>query len=279
MRGRDATLHAGVSVLVGMVVLALAAPLFGDPYATPVDGLTLDGVPYGVLDDGHLLGTDILGRDLAARVAHGARATLGFTVAATITSVGLGAIVGVLAGFYRGWVEHVLMRLTDTFLAIPTVVSGLALASIFGTGLVGIVIVVTALYWAWTARLVFGETLRLRRRAFVDAASAMGVPGRTIVRRHILPHLSGLLLTLTALNAASVVAIGAGLSYLGAGVQPPRPEWGTMLGEGQDAIDYAPHLLLAPLICIVLVVFALVLVSHSLARRGAVSLRGSWLDT
>ena len=126
---------------------------------------------------------------------------------------------------------------------------------------------------------MFGETLGLRRRAFVDAAVAIGVPGRTIVRRHVLPHLSGLLLTLTALNAASVVAIGAGLSYLGAGIQPPTPEWGNMLAEGQDAIDYAPHLLLVPLTCIVLVVFACVLVGHALARRGSVSLRGSWLDT
>ncbi len=276
--GRSAPLLTGIGILVFMGLLALAAPLFGDPNATPIDGLTPDGLPFGALGDGHLLGTDLLGRDLAARTAHGARATLGFTFIANVMSVGLGTLVGVVAGFYRGWVEHVLMRVTDVFLSIPTVVSGLALASIFGTGIMGIVIVVTALYWAWTARLVFGETLGLRRRTYVDAAVAMGVPGRVILRRHILPHLAPLLLVVAALNGASVVAIGSGLSYLGAGIQPPTPEWGNMLAEGQDAIDYAPHLLLTPLLCIVLTVFAFVLIGHTLAQRGSVSLRGSWLD-
>ena len=262
-----------------MGLLALAAPLFGDPYATPLDGLTQEGIPYGALRGGHVLGTDLLGRDMMARAAYGARATLGFTLIANFLCVGLGALVGVIAGFYRGWVEHLLMRVTDVFLSIPTVVSGLALASIFGTGIAGIVIVVTALYWAWVARLVFGETLRLRRRAFVAAAVAMGVPGRTIVRRHVLPHLSSLLLVIAALNAASVVAIGSGLSYLGAGIQPPTPEWGNMLAEGQDAIDFAPHLLLVPLTCVVLTVFAFVLIGHALAQRDSVNLKSSWLDT
>ena len=86
-------------------------------------------------------------------------------------------IVGLVAGFYRGWVEHALMRVTDVFLAVPTVISGLALASVLGTGVLGIAVVVTALYWAWTARVVFGETLALRRRTFVEASIAMGAPG------------------------------------------------------------------------------------------------------
>lgn len=261
-----------------MVALALAAPLFGDPLATPIDGLTPEGLPLGVFSEGHLLGTDLLGRDLLARTAYGARASLEIALLANIASVGLGVVVGVIAGFYRGWVEHVLMRVTDIFLSIPTAISGLALASILGTGLLGIVLVVTALYWAWTARLVFGETLALRRRAFVDAAVAHGVPGRTIVRRHVLPHLSGLLLTIGALNGASVVAIGAGLSYLGAGIQPPTPEWGNMLAEGQSALDFAPHLLFVPLTFVCLTVFSFVLIGEGIARRGGVSLRRSWLD-
>lgn len=262
-----------------MAALAVVAPLFGDPLATPLDGLSPEGLPHGAFSAGHLLGTDLLGRDMLARAAYGGRSTLAIALLANITSVGLGTAVGLLAGFYRGWVEQVGMRLTDIFLSIPTAVSGLALASILGTGLWGIVAVVTALYWAWTARLVFGETLALRGRAFVEAAVVQGVPGRTIVRRHIFPHLSSLLLVIAALNGASVVSIGAGLSYLGAGIQPPTPEWGNMLGDGQSAIDFAPHLLLVPLTCVVLTVFSFVLVADALARRGAVSLRGSWLDT
>jgi ABC-type dipeptide/oligopeptide/nickel transport system permease subunit len=260
------------------VLLAILAPLFGDPYATPVDGLTREGLPLGVGSPGHLLGTDSLGRDMLARIAYGARASLAIAFISNITSVGLGVVVGLVAGFYRGWVEQLLMRITDVFLAVPTVISGLALASVLGTGVLGIATVVTALYWAWTARVVFGETLALRRRTFVEASVAMGAPGRTVIRRHILPNLASLIATLAAFNGAAVVAIGSGLSYLGAGIQPPRPEWGNMLAEGQGAIDYAPHLLIVPLLCVVVTVFGFVLIGEALSRRGAVSLQRSWLD-
>ena len=260
------------------MLLAVLAPLFGDPYATPVDGLTREGLPLGVGASGHLLGTDSLGRDMLARIAYGARASLAIAFISNITSVGLGVVVGLVAGFYRGWVEQLLMRITDVFLAVPTVISGLALASVLGTGVLGIATVVTALYWAWTARVVFGETLALRRRTFVEASVAMGAPGRTVIRRHILPNLASLIATLAAFNGAAVVAIGSGLSYLGAGIQPPRPEWGNMLAEGQGAIDYAPHLLIVPLLCVVFTVFGFVLIGESLSRRGAVSLQRSWLD-
>ena len=266
-------------MFAAVLLFVLAAPLFGDPYKTYADGLGTDGLPVGMGTPGHPLGTDEIGRDMLTRAAWGGRQTLAFTLIATITSMALGALVGVIGGFYRGAREHVAMRITDVFLAVPTALTGLALASIFGTGLSGLVIVITVLYWAWTARLVFGETLALRRRAFVEAALASGVGGLTIVRRHILPHLAPMLLTLGALNAASVVSIGAGLSYLGAGVRPPTPEWGAMLEEGQNAIQYAPQMLLVPLFCIVLTVLSFVLIAEGLARRGQVSLRRSWLDT
>jgi peptide/nickel transport system permease protein len=261
-----------------MVLFALLAPVFGDPNATPVDGLTATGLPHGFLSDGHLLGTDRLGRDELTRAAYGARASLEIAFLANVLSVGLGVIVGLAAGYYRGWIEHVLMRITDMFLSIPTVISGLALAAVFGTGLTGIVVVVTALYWAWTARVVFGETLALRRRTFVEAAMASGVSGPTVIRRHLLPNLTSLILTIAALNGATVVSVGSGLSYLGAGIQPPTAEWGNMLSEGQVAVDYAPHLLLVPLACVVVTVFSFVLIGESLARRGTGSGRRSWLD-
>ena len=261
-----------------MVLLAVLAPLFGDALATPIGGLDDAGLPLGPLTAGHLLGTDALGRDMLARAATGGRASLQIAFLSNATSIGLGTAVGLVAGYYRGWVEQVLMRLTDVFLAIPTAISGLALASVLGTGVLGIVTVVTALYWAWAARIVFGETLALRRRTFVEAAIASGVSGPTVIRRHILPNLTSLILSLAALNGASVVAIGSGLSYLGAGIQPPTAEWGNMLAEGQDAIDFAPHLVLVPLGCVVLTVFAFVLIGEALARRGSSSLRRSWLD-
>lgn len=271
-------LLVGVGILVALGLFALAAPLFGDPEAIDPDGMGLDGLPLGVLSDGHLLGTDDLGRDMLARAAYGARQSLAIALLANAASVGLGVLVGVVAGFRRGIVEHVAMRVVDIFLSVPTVLSGLALASLLGRGIVGIVVIVTALYWAWTARIVFGETLALRRRPFVEAAVAAGVPGRTVIRRHVLPHLSPVILAVAALNGASVVVIGSGLSYLGAGIRPPTPEWGNMLAEGQDALSFAPHALLVPLALVVATVFAFILIGESLARRGQAP-RVSWLDT
>jgi peptide/nickel transport system permease protein len=265
-------------VLLGALILfALIAPVFGSPYKIYPDGISNVGLPLGVGAHGHVLGTDQIGRDMLARLAWGARISLEVTFIANLTSIGLGALVGIVAGFLRGWVEHVLMRICEVFLAVPTVISGLALASVLGQGVLGIVIVVTVLYWAWTARIVFGEVLRLRRRPFVEAAVAAGVPSTTIIRRHLVPHLRSLLLVLFALNGAAVVAIGAGLSYLGAGIQPPTPEWGNMLQTGQDSLQFAPHEVLEPLICIVATVLAFVLVGDGVSRRGGVSLRKSWL--
>jgi oligopeptide transport system permease protein len=259
-------------------LFAVIAPVFGPPDKIYANGISAKGLPLGFGSAGHILGTDSIGRDELSRLAYGGRTTLEITFIANLTSIGLGAIVGVVAGFLRGAVEHVLMRITEVFLSVPTVISGLALASVLGEGVFGVIVVVTALYWAWTARVVFGETLALRKRPFVEAAVAQGVSSATIMRRHIFPHLSSLLLVIAALNGAAVVAIGAGLSYLGAGVQAPTAEWGAMVNDGQSALEYMPHEVLEPLICIVLTVLAFVLIGDGMSRRGSVSLRRSWLD-
>ena len=268
----------GLTLLGALILFAVIAPVFGPPDKIYANGISVRGLPLPFGSAHHILGTDSIGRDMLSRLAYGGRTTLEFTFIANITSIGLGAIVGITAGFLRGWTEHLLMRITEVFLSVPTVISGLALASVLGQGVLGIVVVVTALYWAWTARVVYGETLALRKRPFVEAAIAQGVSSSTIMRRHILPHLLSLLLVLAALNAAAVVAIGAGLSYLGAGVQPPTAEWGAMVNDGQNALQYMPHEVVEPLICIILTVLAFVLIGEGIARRGSISLRRSWLD-
>jgi peptide/nickel transport system permease protein len=275
---RSRVLYLGVGLLAVLVVFALAAPLFGSPYTMYKGGLTDLGSPLGPFSPGHFLGTDSLGRDMLARSAAGLRATLIIAVVANVTSVLLGTVVGLLAGFFGSFVEQTLMRIVDVFLSIPIVLSGLALASIVGRGMWGIVVVVTALYWAWTARLVYGEVLRLRYRGFVEAAAVHGVNRFTILRRHVLPHISTVLLNIAALNGAAVVIIGAGLSYLGAGIQPPQPELGNLLQSGSAAIDYAPHLLLVPLTLTILTVLSFVLIAEGINRRNSLSERHSWLD-
>jgi ABC-type dipeptide/oligopeptide/nickel transport system permease subunit len=271
-------LLAGLLLLVALIVFAVIAPVFGSPYHIYADGLNDQGLPLGVGAPGHILGTDEIGRDMLARLAFGARSTLEMTFIANLTSLALGVLVGLVAGFYRGPAEQVLMRITDIFLSVPTVVSGLALASVVGVGITGIVIVVTALFWAWTARVIYGEVLRLRTRVFVDAAVAAGLRRSAVLRRHILPHLWSLILVISALNAASVVSIGAGLSFLGAGIQPPRPDWGNMLQSGENSLQFAPHLVVEPLLCIVLTVLAFVLIGEGLTSRDPARSRKSWLD-
>ena len=270
-------LLAGCSILGLLALLALCAPLLGSPYELHKSGLTKLGNPVGFFAAGHPFGADALGRDLLSRCAYGLRMTLVIALVANLTSLGLGTFVGLCAGYFGRVVEQVLMRFVDVFLSIPTVLSGLALASIVGRGMWGTIVVVTALYWAWTARLVYGEVLRLRSRGYVEAAAVHGVGRITILRRHILPHMSSVLLNIAALNAAAVVVIGAGLSYLGAGVQPPTPELGNLLQSGSDAIDYAPHMLLVPLTLTVATVMAFVLIAEGLNRRNPLSERRSWL--
>lgn len=275
---RSKLLYIGLSLLGLLILFAAVAPLFGSPYVLHRDGLTDLGSPLGILSPGHLAGTDSLGRDLLARSASGLRATLVIAIAANVTSMLVGTVVGLIAGSFGPVVQQGLMRVVDVFLSIPIVLSGLALASIVGRGMWGIVVVVTALYWAWTARLVYGEVLRLRGRGFVEAAAVHGVGKLTILRRHILPHISTVLLNIAALNGAAVVVIGAGLSYLGAGIQPPQPELGNLLASGSTAIDYAPHLLLVPLVLTIATVLSFVLIAEGINRRNSLSERQSWLD-
>jgi peptide/nickel transport system permease protein len=275
---RSRVLYLGCGLLAVLVLFALMAPLFGPPYVMYKEGLTDLGAPLGMFSPDHLLGTDSLGRDMLARSATGLRATLIIAIVANVTSVLLGTVVGLLAGFFGSFVEQSLMRIVDVFLSIPIVLSGLALASIVGRGMWGIVAVVTALYWAWTARLVYGEVLRLRGRGFVEAATVHGVARFTVLRRHVLPHTSTVLINIAALNGAAVVVIGAGLSYLGAGIQAPQPELGNLLQSGSAAIDYAPHLLLVPLALTVATVLSFVLIAEGINRRNSLSERHSWLD-
>ena len=268
----------GLAAFAALALFALAAPLFGSPLHIDSDGLTPLGLPLGIASPGHPLGTDVLGRDMLARTAYGLRTTLEFTLVANIASVGTGTAVGLAAGFYRGTVEQLLMRLVDVFLSVPTVVSGLALASIVGRGVTGIVVIVTALYWAWTARLVHGEAVRLRNQPFVEAALVHGVRPRTVILRHVLPNIRTLLLNISALNGAAVVVVGSGLSYLGAGIAAPRPELGNLLQDGTQALSYDPQLLLIPMVFVVALVLSFVLVGEGINRTVPESERRSWLN-
>jgi peptide/nickel transport system permease protein len=273
---KDRRFVLGATLLCVMVLFALAQPLFGDPLKIYHDGLDDKGLPLGLGAPGHILGTDTIGRDQLTRLSAGTRTTLEITVLAAAISFLVGLVIGLTAGMYRTRSAALLLRVTDVFLAIPTVVLGLALASIVGQGVLGIVVVVTMLFWAWTARLVHGEVLSVRGRAYIEAAEVMGERRTRIMFRHVVPAMGSMLWSIAALNAAGVVGVGSALSYLGAGVQPPKADLGGMLQQNQGSLAYAPRLILLPLACIVITVMGLTLIGQAFQGRTGVRRRVRW---
>jgi ABC-type dipeptide/oligopeptide/nickel transport system permease subunit len=271
------TLIAGTAMLLAFTAIAIAAPAFGNPLRQNLlGGLTKTGLPLGV-SWAHPLGTDALGRSELARLAFGIRTSIIVAVVSNVTSIAVGAAVGLAAGFFRGPVEAVLMRLTDVGLALPYTLAALVIAGLMTAGLTRVIVIITALFWAYPARLVYGEVLRLRHRGFVESAEAMGVSGTSIATRHLAPHMFPLLVTYSPLNAASAVVFEATLSYLGAGINPPTASLGNMISDGQSALSYAPHLLLVPAAAILLITMSFLLIGEGLKARNPDLKRVSWL--
>ena len=202
----------------------------------------------------YLLGTDDLGRYLLSRLLYGARLSLFIGVAATSIAIGAGALLGLLAGYFGGVVEGLIMRLADVVMAFPVLLLAIALVAVLRPSLWNVLLVVGLVNWTPVARVVRGETLATREALFVEAARAQGATHGRIVRRHILPQLAPTLLVLACLSIATTILLDAGLSYLGVGVPPPAPSWGAMLTEGQSYYRTAPWLAFWPGLAIVVAV-------------------------
>jgi ABC-type dipeptide/oligopeptide/nickel transport system permease subunit len=266
-----------VAVLAVLAVLALAAPLFGSPYHQDLlHGLTRTGLPVGPSAK-YPLGTDLLGRNELTRLVYGIRVSLVVAVVSNATSIVVGASVGLLAGFFRGPVEQLLMRFTDVGLALPYTLAGLVLAAVMSAGLTRVIVIITVLFWSYPARLVYGEVLRLRSRGFVESGVAMGAGGLSILRRHLAPHVTSMMIAYSPLNAASAVAFEATLSYLSAGINPPTASLGNMISDGQTAISYAPVLVIAPGVAILLLTLSFLLVGEGVKAYNPDLRRLSWL--
>ena len=184
----------------------------------------------------HLLGTDHLGRDVLSRLIFGARISMivGFT--AVIFAGVLGTALGILSGYLGGWVDQVIMRVTDTWLALPALTFAIFLAAVVGPSMWNIVIILAAVYWTRYARVIRGEVLSLRERDFVRLAIVAGCSKKTIMRRHILPNVLNSAIVLGTLMLGIVIVTEAALSFLGVGVPPPKPAWGLMLADGKKGL-------------------------------------------
>ena len=247
-----------VRLWIGVVMLAayLAIAVFG-PLLAPYDPNAQDLI--GILEApsrAHLMGTDQIGRDILARLIVGTRFTLSAALLAVAISAATGVTLGLVAGYSGGGVDSAISGLVDLLLTIPSLILAIAVASVIGAGMTGLVVATTASFVPRLARLIRGRVLEIRAEDFILAAIASGTRRAKILRRHILPNALTIVIIETSLLAGQAVLVGAALGFLGLGVQPPAPEWGTMLGAGREFIEVAPHLVIAPGSAISLLVFA-----------------------
>jgi len=228
---RSKTALAGLTI-VGLLALVavFASWLAPFPYDEPFDDDLGKGPSLK-----HWLGVDELGRDILSRIIFGARVSFQIGFAATAVSLLIGVALGTLAGFYSGWVDAVLMRLTDTFYAFPGILLAIGITAAFDEPSIIIVFIALGLVgWTGIARIVRGEVLKLREMEYVQAARAVGGRDAGIIFRHILPNCIGPVVVVATLRVASNILAEAGLSFLGIGVQPPQPSWGGMLASARD---------------------------------------------
>ncbi|WP_306053801.1 nickel transporter permease [Natronococcus wangiae] len=247
--------------IAGLLVLAALVGPTASPYDPTAQALEarLQGPSFA-----HPLGTDALGRDVATRLAYGARVSLALAVAATTVRLVIGTTVGLLAATGGRLVDTVLMRLVDIQLAFPALVLALVVAGVLGPSVRNVVIALSLVGWASYARVVRGSVLAVRERPFVRSAKLYGTPWHRLVRRHLLPHVASPVLVLATLNVGTVVLAAAGLSYLGLGAQPPTPEWGTMIADGRNYLRSAPWIVTAPGVAIMLTVVSFNLLGDGL---------------
>jgi peptide/nickel transport system permease protein len=227
-----------VAIIVVMALLAIFAELIA-PYNPEIGILGERFKPPAWVaggSDKYLLGTDHLGRDVLSRLIFGARVSLVVGFTAVIFAGFIGTVLGILSGYLGGWVDQVIMRITDAWLAIPGLTFAIFLAAIVGPSAMNIVIILGAVYWTRYARVVRGEVLSLRERDFVRLAIVAGCSKWSIMKKHILPNVVNSAIVLATLMLGVVVVVEASLSFLGVGVPPPQPAWGLMLADGKKGL-------------------------------------------
>jgi peptide/nickel transport system permease protein len=258
------------SAMTGLVVLAaLFAPLLA-PLPYDDQDLSRSMLPPFWLSGGSLanpLGTDFLGRDLLSRLLFGARTSLLVGAAAVLVAGTIGTTFGLLSGYFGGWVDAIVMRLVDLQLAFPPIVLAIGILTMVGSSLFTIVAVLGVIGWVQYARIMRGQTLSLREREFVLAARVLGADDRRILARHILPNALAPMLVIATINVSIMMLTEASLSFLGIGVRPPTPAWGSMLSEAREVFRVAWWNALFPGLAIVWTVIGINLLGDAWQNR------------
>jgi peptide/nickel transport system permease protein len=233
---------AGAAIVLLAVLMAVAAPVVS-PYDPLKQDLSRLLVPPSTA---HLVGTDNVGRDVLARVIWGTRVSLVAGFVSVAMAVVAGGLLGLVAGYWGGGVDGLVMRLMDALLSFPALVLALALGAVLGAGLGGVLIALGVVYTPTFARLMRGQVLSLRAREYVDAARLLGAADRHILLRHILPNAATPIVVQASLSVAFAMLAEASLSFLGLGVQPPEPSWGSMINAGRGYLQQAPWIVFGP---------------------------------
>lgn len=265
-------------IIIGGILIALlffiilAAPIIAsnDPYKTDLLHRLKPPCPT------YPLGTDQLGRCVWSRIVYGSRVSLMASSAAIAFSVSVGFCIGMAAGFFSSWIDKVLMKICDLFLAFPFMILAIIFSGIAGGSFKNLILGIGVAGFAWWARFVRAMVLSAKQKDFVKAAAAMGAGNRRLILKYILPQILAPLLVSLSLSAGRMIVVISGLSYLGLGVQPPTPEWGNMLKEARIYMMQAPWLVIAPGMAVSFSVLAFNLIGEGLRDYFQVKPAGNW---
>jgi peptide/nickel transport system permease protein len=257
-----------VLLIVLFVLAAIFAPLIA-PYDPNAQNLLGRMRSPGTVSRSfyYLLGSDELGRDLLSRLIYGARVSLSVAFASVVLSGTVGVLLGMLAGYLRGWVEVIVMRVVDVFLSIPAILLAIITVAVLGPGLINVIVVLALTRWPRYARVAYGQTLGIANMPYVRLATFMGAGPLRILFRHILPNIIGAVTVVATLEFGLMVLFEAGLSFLGLGVQPPTASWGAMLSTGRNYLATAWWIATFPGVCLFLLILAINLIGDSLRDR------------
>ncbi|ATP41646.1 peptide ABC transporter permease [Solibacillus sp. R5-41] len=257
---RSKTGLVGFIIVFIVVFIAIFAPLLApyDPAAMNVAKMLKPPIWLEGSDSAHILGTDNLGRDILSRIIYGSRVSLLVGISAVVLAGIIGLIVGLVAGFYGGIVDMILMRLVDSFLAIPNILFALVFLAVFGPSVPTLIIVIGVTNWVSYARIVRSEALSIKEREFVKAARSIGVRNPLIIIRHIFPNVISSFIVISTLSVASTIILEASLSFLGLGIQSPTVSWGGILSDGRDYLATSWWLATLPGLAITITVLGII---------------------
>ncbi|MCF7891064.1 ABC transporter permease [Candidatus Bipolaricaulota bacterium] len=249
------------AIIIGLLVITAIFSPFIAPYPPEEQDLMNRFEPPNFK---HPLGTDSYGRDIFSRLVYGTRISLYIGVVAVFVSAAIGITLGIIAGYFGGWIDSLIQGGVDITWAFPAVLAGLTLSALFGSSLTNVMIAVALVYWGRYSRITRGDVLSIREREFVKAAKAAGAGDPRIILKHILPNAIPPAIVVATLMFGDAIAVEATLSFLGMGAQPPTPSWGAMLSYGRDYIRIAPWLSIFPGAAIMIVILGFNLIGDGL---------------